>query len=268
MPSGQQEANLKAKFVTELGQDAFHSGWKSILELDPRFFSAGLSLARVPRQKTNLSPKEQAFVALAVDSAATHLYTPGIHTHIKTALREGASVNEVMEVIELTSTLGIHACNVGVPVLVEVLKEEGRFLEDIARPYDARQLQLKREFTEKRGYWHETWEELLRLDPEFFEAYLEFSGVPWASLDDGKEERKGYLTPKMKELIYCAFDASSTHLYIRGLKLHMRNALGYGATPQDILHVLEIASQLSLQTAYVAGPILQELPGEGDSEAE
>lgn len=72
----------------------------------------------------------------------------------------------------------------------------------------------------------------------------------------------------MKELIYCAFDASSTHLYIRGLKLHMRNALGYGATPQDILHVLEIASQLSLQTAYVAGPILQELSGEGCSEAQ
>jgi alkylhydroperoxidase/carboxymuconolactone decarboxylase family protein YurZ len=63
----------------------------------------------------------------------------------------------------------------------------------------------------------------------------------------------------MKELVYCAFDCASTHLYVSGLKLHMRNALGYGATPQEILEVLEIATLLSLHTAHVACPIIEEL---------
>jgi alkylhydroperoxidase/carboxymuconolactone decarboxylase family protein YurZ len=63
----------------------------------------------------------------------------------------------------------------------------------------------------------------------------------------------------MKELVYCAFDAASTHLYVPGLKLHMKNALGYGATPQQILEVLEIATLLGLHTAHVASPIIEEL---------
>ena len=63
----------------------------------------------------------------------------------------------------------------------------------------------------------------------------------------------------MKELVYCAFDCASTHLYVSGLKLHMKNALGYGATPQEIIEVLEIATLLSLHTAHVAVPILAEL---------
>ena len=64
---------------------------------------------------------------------------------------------------------------------------------------------------------------------------------------------------QVKELIYCAFDAASTHLYVPGLRLHMVNVLKYGGTPEEILEVLEIAAQLSLHTAHVATPILQKL---------
>ena len=71
----------------------------------------------------------------------------------------------------------------------------------------------------------------------------------------------------MKELVYCAFDCAATHLYVPGLKLHMKNALGYGATPQEILAVLEIATLLSIHTAFEAAPIIQELAGNSSSTA-
>lgn len=60
----------------------------------------------------------------------------------------------------------------------------------------------------------------------------------------------------MKELVYCAFDAAATHLYVPGLKLHMKNALGHGAKPEEIMEVLEIATLLSLHTAETTFPIL------------
>jgi alkylhydroperoxidase/carboxymuconolactone decarboxylase family protein YurZ len=265
MASGQEQQKraLRDKFTTLFGPSALHTGWSSLLALDPEFFSASLNLASVPRRKSHLPPKDQALISLAVDSAATHLYTPGIRAHITTALAEGASLHEILEVIELSSTLGIHACNIGVPLLVEVLKEEGLFTEDITRPYDENQIKLQAEFTAKRGYWHTFWEDFLRLDPEFFEAYLEFSSVPWTKNVPGQsKDGKGVLSPKMKELVYCAFDCAATHLYVPGLKLHMRNALGYGATPQEIVEVLEIATLLSLHTAHVAAPIIQEVVGE------
>jgi len=200
MASDQDTAALKATFAASLGPSAFHLGWSSLLDLDPPFFSASVALAAVPRQKSHLSHKDQALISLAVDSAATHLYTLGIRAHVTSALKEGATLHEVLEVIELSSTLGIHACNIGVPLLVEVLREEGLFQEDVKRPFDSAQERLKAEFTAKRGYWHVFWEDFLRLDPEFFAAYLEFSSVPWTKEVEGNSTGgRGVLSPKVSE---------------------------------------------------------------------
>ncbi len=205
MASEQTKEELKARFDTELGPSAFHSGWASLLSLDPTFFSASVSLASVPRKKSHLSHKDQALISLAVDSAATHLYTPGIRAHVTTALREGATIHEILEVIELSSTLGIHACNIGVPLLVEVLREEGKHEDEITKAFDGNQERLKEEFTEKRGYWHTFWGDFLRLDPEFFEAYLEFSSVPWVKHVEGAEvPGRGALSPKVSFFL-CVF---------------------------------------------------------------
>lgn len=53
-----------------------------------------------------------------------------------------------------------------------------------------------------------------------------------------------------------AFDASATHLYQPGLKLHMRNALRHGATAEEIMEVLEIASVVGIHAATTAAPLL------------
>ncbi|KAF5586545.1 metallo-hydrolase oxidoreductase [Fusarium pseudoanthophilum] len=236
---------LREEFISSMGEDSLHEGWESILRLDPTVFKTSLSLASVPRKKVHLATKEQALIGLAVSANATHLYEPGIRTHVKAAIKEGATIHEVLEVIELSSTVGIHACNIGIPVLVEVLKEEGKFGDLITRDFDDKQNELKEQFTQRRGYWHTFWDDFLRLDPEFFEAYLEFSGAPWVKdVGKGDDPPRGALSPKMKELVYCAFDAAATHLYVPGLKLHIKNALGYGATPHQIIEVMEIATLL------------------------
>lgn len=113
-----------------------------------------------------------------------------------------------------------------------------------------RQKSLKDQFVRERGYWHEELlGAMLRLDPDFFEAYLNFSAAPW---------RKGVLPPKIKELIYIAIDASTTHLYAPGLRLHIANALKYGATKEEIMEVFELTSVLGIHTCTVGVPILME----------
>jgi alkylhydroperoxidase/carboxymuconolactone decarboxylase family protein YurZ len=240
-----RQQEVKEQFIKERG--SWSDAWESILVRDPEFLDSYLALSMVPWRKNHLPAKVKEFIYIAVDAAATHLYTPGVRQHIKAALAHGATGDEIMEVIELTSTLGIHASNIGVPLLLEVLEEEG--LRNGPAPLDEHQERLKAEFTEKRGYWHEFWDGLLELDPELFEAYVDFSSVPWT---------KGVLEPKVKEFIYCAFDAAATHLYVPGLKLHMRNAVRYGATQEEIMEVLEIASVIGIHSATVAAPILAE----------
>jgi alkylhydroperoxidase/carboxymuconolactone decarboxylase family protein YurZ len=188
--------SAKDQFIAEFGEHGWKGGWQSILNLSPELFKASLDLRSIPKRKTHrfLSPKVQSLCALAVDSASTHLYVPGIQEHIQTAIEHGATTAEIVEVIELTSTLGIHACNIGVPILAEVLREENHPAGQ-ATPFDARQEQLKEEFTKNRGYWHVFWEDFLRLDPDFFEAYLNFSSVPWTKKTEHGD--RGALEPKV-----------------------------------------------------------------------
>jgi alkylhydroperoxidase/carboxymuconolactone decarboxylase family protein YurZ len=113
----------------------------------------------------------------------------------------------------------------------------------------SKQKDLRERFVDERGYWNEFWDSLLTMDEDFFAAYLDFSAVPW---------RSGPLEPKVKEFIYTAFDVAATHLYVKGLRAHIRNALGYGATREEVLEVIELASALGIHACTVGVPILVE----------
>ena len=79
-----------------------------------------------------------------------------------------------------------------------------------------RQQEIKDEFIRVRGTWSDTWQAILELDPEFLKAYADFSAVPW---------RKNHLDDKVKEFIYIAIDAAATHMYLPGVRQHIKAAL-------------------------------------------
>lgn len=221
--------------------------WESILRMDCEFLNAYLHLSAVPLRHNHLDDKVKEFIYIAMNASSTHLFSPGIQMHLKAALEFGASREELMEVLQLTSTVGIHASNVGVPILLEVLIEEG--LSPSVATSDERRETLKQRFIEQQGYWEASWDALLSLDPDFFEAYVEFSTIPWQA---------GHLEPKVKELVLCALDVAATHLYTPGIKTHMRNAIRHGATQDEIMEVLEIVSVIGIHGALIGVPMLEE----------
>jgi alkylhydroperoxidase/carboxymuconolactone decarboxylase family protein YurZ len=242
--TAQQQA-IKDEFIQVRGSWA--PQWESILRMDSEFLHAYLKLSAVPLRKNHLADKVKEFVYLAVNASSTHLFLPGVQMHLKAAIGFGATRDELMEVLELTSTVGIHAANVGVPILLEVLQEEG--VRKGPEALDARRQALKQRFVDEQGYWDTSWDGLLELDPELFEAYTEFSSIPW---------RNGVLEPKVKELVLCALDAAATHLYAPGMKIHMRNARRLGATAGEIMEVLEIASVIGIHGALMGAPMLED----------
>ncbi|WP_206918603.1 carboxymuconolactone decarboxylase family protein [Alicyclobacillus suci] len=238
----EEQKALRDQFVDTFGY--WNEMWNSLLLADPEFFEAYLHFGGVPWRSQHLDKKTKEFIHVAVDGAATHLFVPGLREHIRNAIDLGATKEELMEVLELTSSLGIHACNIGVPILVEELAASG---QPITRQWTEQQKRLKEEFERKRGYWNAFWEDMLLLDEDFFELYIHFSSVPWVS---------GVLEPKVKELIYTAFDVAATHLYESGLRQHIRNAIGYGATKEEIMEVIALASTLGIHACNVGVPIL------------
>jgi alkylhydroperoxidase/carboxymuconolactone decarboxylase family protein YurZ len=242
--TARQEA-IKAQFIEVRG--VWGPSWDAVLRLDPEFLLAYLDFSAVPWRQNHLTPQVKELIYIAIDANATHMYLPGVRQHIAAALRLGVPREQIMEVLELCATLGIHAMNIGVPILAQVMEEKG--LRTGPEPLTERQEEIKAKFTANRGYWNPFWDEMLELDPELFAAYTEFSSVPW---------RDGTLEPMVKELVYIAFDTAATHLYTIGLKAHIENAIGYGATPQEILEVMEIASVLGIHAVTTAAPILEE----------
>jgi len=250
---------LRERFVDSAGY--WSPAWQALLDEDPAFFATFVEFAGVPRRSATLEPKVKELICIAVNAAATHLFEPGIRAHVRRALELGATREELLEVLQLTSTLGIHASTVGVPLLVHVIDEsDSRSVSETdsdsqsprnSRPalLDDRRAALKADFEAKRGYWHGFWDGLLELDPDFFRAYVDFSAYPW---------EHGVLEPKVKELIYTAFDASATHMYVPGLRQHIENALGYGATAAEVMEVFELASTIGIHGYLVALPIVVE----------
>jgi alkylhydroperoxidase/carboxymuconolactone decarboxylase family protein YurZ len=110
-----------------------------------------------------------------------------------------------------------------------------------------RQRALKETFIADRGYWAPFYDGLLTLDTDFFELFLNFSAHPW---------RTGSLEPKVREFIYIAIDSSTTHLNEPGLRVHLRNALKYGATKEEIMEVYELVSVLGMHTLTLGVPAL------------
>ena len=95
----------------------------------------------------------------------------------------------------------------------------------------AAQADVKSELIELRGWWNEGWVPLLHADPEFLLATHRLLAT-----------RDEPLYPTFRELVYMALDVSTAHLYPPGARAHMRNAIGMGATREQIMEVLELTA--------------------------
>ena len=103
--------------------DALHDNgywnpnWDPIAEVDKVWMEKFLTMGMHARQV--LDPKTLELIAIAVDASCTHMYAPGVRTHIRKALDLGVTFEEIAAVLQLTSVLGIHTMSMGAPILLE-----------------------------------------------------------------------------------------------------------------------------------------------------
>jgi len=242
-----RQLQLMEDFKRERGYWADH--WESVLQHDPDYFEAYLNFAVLPAKSGPLQPKMKEFILIAVDVVTTHLYEPGLRIHIRNAFHCGATDGEIVEVIELVSDIGLQSSTVGIPILLDELRKAGRSNEIVDSSLSEAQEQLKNTFIQRRGHWSSAWESILLEDPDYFAAALQLSAGPW---------KNGSLEPKMKEIIYIAINASITHLNQDALRIHIANALRYGASKAEILETLELVSRLGIHAVTLGMTALQD----------
>jgi alkylhydroperoxidase/carboxymuconolactone decarboxylase family protein YurZ len=174
-------------------------------------------------------------IAFAVRISVTSLDEVGASVHAKRALELGAHKNQLHEVALLVSGLGVHSLFVGT-----------RLVERMSGHHSPRELldterqQLWDQWVGSDRFWKGFEAEvpgflrdLLQASPAGFDAFFRYCAVPW---------KNPQLDAVSKELMSMATDATPTHRFMPGMRLHLRNALKLGAGRTAILQTLDIAA--------------------------
>jgi alkylhydroperoxidase/carboxymuconolactone decarboxylase family protein YurZ len=104
----------------------WNTAWDAFFEIDPAWTEAIIA-ASIPVYASGvLSPKLAELLSIAVDASITHMYAPGTRRHIQAALKLGATMQEIMEVLKVCVAQGVQASNLGVPILADELERVER----------------------------------------------------------------------------------------------------------------------------------------------
>jgi alkylhydroperoxidase/carboxymuconolactone decarboxylase family protein YurZ len=99
----------------------WNTAWDPFFALDPVWTDEFMATAVGIYGSGVMPPKELELLSIAFDASYTHMYAPGTRRHTKGALKAGATMEEIMEVLKLCVVQGVQACNLGVPILAEEL---------------------------------------------------------------------------------------------------------------------------------------------------
>jgi alkylhydroperoxidase/carboxymuconolactone decarboxylase family protein YurZ len=222
--------------------------WDSALDTlrqwDPEWVERAVKMTTNPWTSGVLSRKLVELISVALNVSCTNLNVDGTRRHIRAALEEGATRDEILWVLKAGSVMAIHSCSLGAPILLEEAKAAGvQPAPKKAAPTPAC------DKMKATGQWNTAWDPFCELDPLWTEEFMAASVALYTS---------GVLPAKEIELLSIACDASITHMYAPGTRRHIKNALTTGATMEEIMEVLKLCVAHGVQAVNLGVPILAE----------
>lgn len=114
----------KAAFLAKRGY--MGDIWEANCWLAPEFVTAYATYSGVPWATDALSPKMKEFIYVTIDLSPTHGDTNGAAFHLDQAMdRYGATLDEVLEVLEVIGQFGFQTHLMALPILKEELAKRG-----------------------------------------------------------------------------------------------------------------------------------------------
>lgn len=190
-----------------------------------------------------LSDQERVFVSLGLAASLPCLNPADIEAAVADAFREGASTTQVQEIVSLVSGLGVHSLMASAATIVQQAKLAGR---DVKEAFTPEQQAVWDACVGNDPFWLSMEAELpgflrsmLLLSTDQFEAFFDYCSVPWKS---------GTVRARVKELVALATDAMPTHIFMPGLRLHLRNAVALGVGKKAIREAVALAQATPAHT--------------------
>lgn len=179
-----------------------------------------------------------ALVELAVCISVTSLDRAATEGAIARAFEAGASIGQVQEVVALVSGLGVHSLMASATAVLEEAARRG--LADPGAPLDPESQRLWDEYVGNDPFWASFSDELpgfleamLRLSPDIFIGFFDWCAIPW---------RSGTVRARVKELAALACDATPSHRFRPGFRMHLKNVIKLGVGRAALFQALDIAA--------------------------
>lgn len=220
---------------------------EGLLRFDPEFLQTYGKYAGYAAENGPLSPKMRELIYVALDGSATHLFRSGLALHLRLALQEGASAQEIIDVLRLATVQGLDGSNVGISILAEESASAGLMVDQGELTDEQRA--LRSAYVAKFGDWPDFCEQWLRRDPGHFAVMLDL-------LAGGHAE--GGLDQRSRCLISIALNACFTALDPHGLRVQIRRALRLGIDQREIVQVLQMTAHLGVHACAIGMPVLME----------
>lgn len=186
-----------------------------------------------------------ALILVALNTSCTARSAEGTRDAIRAALAAGATRDEVLAVLKMAALLAIHACSLGAPLLLAEIPGGATEGDGNATAGSTPACDAMRAI----GQWNPAWDPFFSLDPAWTDQFMA------AGLGLYQD---GVLPEKDVELVSIALDASVTHMYAPGVSRHIKGALAAGATPAEIMAVLELCVAFGATSLQMGVPILAE----------
>jgi alkylhydroperoxidase/carboxymuconolactone decarboxylase family protein YurZ len=212
----------------ELTPEATRLAGDSLIDAAVRMFSG-------PWEHAVLSPKERGLILLSLDASPSQLEPGRLPQRVADARAAGATDREIVAVLHLTTLMGCHTPSLAAPILYEVLLERGDIERD--RPLTPEQEEIVRRFQTDSAWLRPmpaSQRAMMLADTDHFLRVQSYIKAAYSATD--------VISPRMMHLVCIAFDAAPTHLYEKGIRIHIKQALEEGATAAEISEVLQLAS--------------------------
>jgi alkylhydroperoxidase/carboxymuconolactone decarboxylase family protein YurZ len=241
MPSEEIASRIRENFKARRGY--WNDDWERLMLSNPAYVAAYLELSAYSAERGSLSPKTRELIYVATNCSPTHFFERGVRQHARFARQFGASLEELIAVAMIVSTVGVQTYLLGAAAVEELVpgalssSHHKAHVETVHKKH----LQLL-------GAALPEVDAAISVDPAFYDAWLNFAAAA-IGVD-------GPLSAKDSHLIALAAYAQCTQLSGPGVRQHMRAALANGATPNEIMDVCKLITSMGVHAVVLPVPVL------------
>ncbi|VTU26406.1 carboxymuconolactone decarboxylase family protein [Variovorax sp. RA8] len=233
-------AQIKESFIAERG---YWRPWtETMLQVCPAFVQQYARYAGYPARTGPLTERMVELIYVALDSSSSHLFEPGLHTHMKRALEVGATQADIFDVLHLVAVQGLASVCQATDILAE--------LADLSAAAIDEALQAR---IDRLGPAHAlALASVARLDPRYADVLLDFV----------EQARPGAgLTPAERSLVQLALHACFTAFNPDAIRRIVATALSQDLTPAELLQAIQLGAHLAVHGTALGTNVFRQTQG-------